>query len=210
MENRPDSIYLNSRRVCSDECARETKDLQNDGMFKYTMYQDLKVQCDDNKIRFPNCAWDHVNLTGRTGYGLSDACAVDNYSSLRNDQSQLTRDRCPIQLYTRIFQGCPNLRIGTADPDVEMPILQGTGPSTLEGTVYACKKTLTEKTTYNFPDLIGCVKEVQNPKHIIDPYTRGGIDTRSYVRRQEMLRNCETKQPRRNMNGAVGPVSRHW
>lgn len=192
-----DSVFLNSRRVCSDSCANEAKDLQNDNIYGYTMYQDLYVGCDGAHARFPQFAYDHVNLTGRTGYGVAEGCVVDNYSSLRNDPSQLTRDRCRIQLFSRIFQGCPNLKPGVVDPDQEMPILQGTGSSTLDGTVYPCKKTITELETKHFEPLVDCVKEVQKPEHIVEPWVRGGDDTRSYVRRQELLTACGNIGPRR-------------
>ena len=185
-----DRVFMDSRRLCSDSCAKETKDMQNDGMYGYTMYQDLKVQCNNDDVRFPEFAYSHVNLHGRTGVGLADACAVDKYSALRNDPAQLTRDRCRIQLFSRIFQGCPNLRAGTVDPDVEMPILQGNGSDTYNGTVFACKKALTEQTTNKFPSLIECVKEVQKSEHIVEPWIRGGDDTRSFVRRKEMLGVC--------------------
>lgn len=192
-----DSVFLGSRRVCSDNCAKEAKDVQNNGMFDYSMYQDLKVDCDGKGARFPGFAYDHVNLSGRTGYGIAEGCVVDNYSMLRNDPAQMTRDRCRVQLFSRMFHGCPNLKPGIVDPDQEMPIVQGTGSSTLEGTVYACKKTLTEVQTKQFTPLVECTKEIQKAEHIVEPWVRGGDDTRSYVRRQEMLSACGQLGPRR-------------
>lgn len=185
-----DSVFLGSRRLCSDNCAKEAKDTQNDGVFKYTMYQDLKVNCDGKHARFPKFAYDHVNLSGRNGYGIAEGCVVDNYSALRNDPAQLTRDRCRIQLFSRIFQGCPNLKPGVVNPDQEMPLVQGTGSSTYEGVKYPCKKTITELTTKQFAPLTECAKEVQKPEHIVEPWVRGGDDTRNYVKRQELLSKC--------------------
>ena len=184
---------MNSRRVCSDDCAKEAKDNQNEGIYNYEIYQYLPIECDGTNARFPTFAHDHVNLRGRVGYGVAEGCIVDNFSALRNDPSQLTRDRCRTQLFTRIFQGCPNLKPGVADPDMEMPILQGTGSSTLEGVKYACKKTIMEQATNKFMPMLDCVKEVQKPEHVVEQWTRGGDDTRSYVKRQEYLKSCGYK-----------------
>jgi hypothetical protein len=192
-----DSVFLNSRRLCSDNCAKEAKDVQNDGVYKYMMYQDLKVDCDGKNARFPKFAFDHVNLSGRNGYGIAEGCVVDNYSSLRNDPSQLTRDRCRVQLFSRIFQGCPNLKPGVVNPDQEMPLIQGTGSTTYEGVSFPCKKTITEITTKQFDPLTECAKEVQKSEHIVEPWVRGGDDTRNYVKRQELLSKCGQMGARR-------------
>lgn len=191
MDNKAASVFMNSRRLCTDDCAKEAKDLQNESIFGYETYQHIPVECDGQHARFPGFAYDHVNLRGRAGFGVAEGCVVDNYSLLRNDPSQLTRDRCRTQLFTRMFHGCPNLKPGVADPDKEMPILQGTGSSTLEGVQYPCKKTIMEMTTNKFMPMIDCVKDAQKPEHVVEPWgPRGGDDTRSFVRRQEFLEAC--------------------
>jgi hypothetical protein len=184
------SVFLNSRRLCSDDCAKEARDLQNDGIYGYEMFQHLPVACDGVNARFPTFAYDHINLRGRAGYGVAEGCVVDRYSALRNDPAQLTRDRCRTQLFTRIFTGCPNLKPGVSDPDKEMPILQGTGSSTLEGVQFPCKKTIMEQQTNKFAPLLECVQQVQKPDHVVEPWVRGGEDTRSFVKRQEFLAAC--------------------
>lgn len=184
------SVFLNSRRLCTDDCAKEAKDIQNDSIANYELYQHLPVKCDGESARFPEFAYNHINLRGRTGYGVSDGCLIDHFSALRNDPAQLTRDRCRTQLFARMFQGCPNLKPGVSDPDKEMPILQGTGSQTLEGVQYRCKKTLMELQTNQLPPLIECIKEVQKEEHVVEPWVRGGEDTRSFVKRQEFLQAC--------------------
>lgn len=181
------SVFLDSRRVCSDDCAKEAKDTQNDTMYNYTMYQELPVKCESPAVRFPAFSYDHVNLRGRPGYGLADDCLVDQYSALMNDPAQMTRDKCRIQLFTRVFQGCPNLKPGVADPDVEMPIQQGLSSGTLEGVQYPCKRALMEMQHSKFIPLIDCMKDVQNPDHLVEPWVRGGDPTRDFVKRQEFL-----------------------
>lgn len=184
------NIYMNSRRLCSDRCAKEAKDSQNDSIANYDLYQYLPVECDGVQARYPAFSYDHVNLVGRVGYGVAEGCIVDNYSALRNDPAQMTRDRCRTQLYTRIFQGVPNLACGVGNPDAELSILQGTGSQTFEGVKYPCKKALMEEQLYKFDPLLDCVKQVQEPEHIVESWTRGGTDTRNYMLRQEFLKEC--------------------
>ena len=141
------SLFDSSHRLCNDDCAKEAKDIQNDNIFKYEVYQHLPVDCDNVHARYPEFSYNHVNLHGRVGYGVAEGCIVDNYSALRTDPAQLTRDRCRLQLFSRIFQGCPNLRGGMVDPDLEMPVIQGLGTRDLEGVKYTCKKALMELQT---------------------------------------------------------------
>lgn len=181
------SVFLDSRRLCSDDCANEAKDTQNDNMFNYSVYQYLPVPCESPKPRFPTFSYDHINLRGRPGYGVADDCLIDQDSAFRNDPAQMTRDRCPIQLFTRVFQGCPNLKPGVPNPDLEMPIQQGLSSGTLEGIQYPCKKAIMEM-TFNKPvPLVDCMKDIQDPDHLVEPWVRGGDVTRDYVKRQEFL-----------------------
>jgi hypothetical protein len=184
------STFMNSRRLCSDDCAKEARDLQNENAHGYRLYQHLPVDCDGKNARFPTFTYDHVNLRGRAGFGQAEGCVVDNFSALRNDPEQLTRDRCKVQLFSRIFQGGPNLKPGVANPDVEMPIKQGTGSSTLEGVQYPCKRQIMEQTTNQFMPMLDCIRDVQSAQHTVEPWVRGGDDTRSFVKRQEFLAKC--------------------
>lgn len=192
------SVFLDSRRVCSDDCAKEARDNQNDAIHSYMHYQHLPVACTNPNPRMPTFTYDHVNLRGRVGYGLADDCLVDQYSVLRNDPAQLTRDRCHIQLFTRIFQGAPNLKPGVPEPDMEYPITQGTSSGTLEGIEYPCKRAVMEMTTNKPMPMLPCVKDVQDPEHIVEPWIRGGDSTRDFVRRQEFLTKCGVNFDRKN------------
>jgi hypothetical protein len=185
-----DSVFMSSRRVCSDDCAKEARDTQNDGIYSYSMYHFQPVACKDPQASVPAFSYDHVNLRGRVGYGLAEDCVVDRYSSLRNDPAALTRDRCRTQLFSRIFQGCPNLKPGVPNPDAEMPIMQGISSKDVEGVQYVCKKTIMEKQTYTPIPLVNCMQDIQDPNHIVEPWVRGGEATRDFVRRQELLDSC--------------------
>lgn len=189
--------FLDGRRYRTDECAKECKDIQNDGIAGWTMYQHLPVQCVTPQGSSIDYQYDHPNLRARPGVGLAESCVVDKYSSLRNDPHQLTRDRCHIQLFQRIFQGAPNLRPGDPNPDVEGPLVQGTNNDTLEGSKLACKRSIMEMPMNNFVKLLPCMSDIQDPKNTVESWTRGGDDTRSWVRRQEMLKACSPENLRK-------------
>jgi hypothetical protein len=196
------ALFNGSKNVCSDDCAQEARDIRNEGIFGYETFHYLPVECDGEHARFPDFSYNHVNLRGRAGYGVADGCVVDKYSELRNDPAQLTRDRCRTQLFSRIFQGCPNLRGGVVNPDDEMPILQGTGSRDFDGYLFMCKRSLTELETYHPIPLLDCVKEVQNPVHCVESWVRGGDPTRDYIRRQEFLQQCGALTAARGGNAA--------
>lgn len=184
------NIFLDSKNYSTDCCAREAKDAQNEQLEKYFLYQFLPIQCKSPNMRSPDFQYDHPNLRARIGYGLADDCVVDQYSSLRNDPKQLTRDRCKIQLFERVFQGCPNLKPTVDDPGKELPLQQGLSSTTLEGVKFSCKKTIMEQPTYQFVPLVDCMKDIQNPKYVVEGWTRGGDPTRDFVRRKEFLNRC--------------------
>lgn len=185
----PAYIFDDSNRVGSDQCEKQARDAQNESISKYSLYQYMPVACESPNARYPDFSYDHVNLRGRVGYGLSDDCLVDKYSKLRNDPAQLTRDRCHIQLFERVFQGCPNLKPGVPNPDKEMPIQQGVSTSDLEGVKFTCKKTLMELTTNQPIPLLDCMQSIQSPDHIVEPWVRGGDATRDFVKRQEFMQS---------------------
>lgn len=40
------------------------------------------LECESPNVRLPAFMYDHPNLRGRAGYGLSDPCLIDTYSDL--------------------------------------------------------------------------------------------------------------------------------
>lgn len=194
-------LFQEHPSVRTDNCARMTKDSQNDRNFSFQVNNYLPVDCVSPHMRSPDVQYDHPNLRAKIGYGLTDDCLVDIYSGLRNAPEQLTRDRCRVQLFTRIFQGVPNLRPGMPNSDKEMPLLQGTPGSIGEGTSLPCKKTLAEVDYNRFVPLVDCLKnEVQKPDNIIPPWVNGGVMTRDFVRRQEWNKACGMQFDARNNN----------
>jgi len=188
--------FLSSHRYGTDACARECKDAQNDDIHGWTMYQHFPVACEQPYGREPEFQYDHVNLRARVGVGNADACLVDAYSQLITAP---TRGRCRLQLFERIFQGCPNLRPGNPDPDVESPLVQGTSSKALEGGGQVpCGRDLFANPELHFTPLVPCMRDVQSVEHVVETgWVRGGSDTRSFVRRQELLKSCAPEHLRR-------------
>jgi len=184
------AVFLDSRRYGSDCCAQEAKDAQNNAIYGYTSFQHLPADCHKPNMRSLDFQYDHPNLRASIGYGVADNCVVDSYSALRNDPNQLTRDRCKVQLFERIFQGVPNLKPGVPAPEKEMPLKQGISSTTLEGVQFSCKKSIMEQTTKHPIPLLDCMKGIQTAESTVEPWVRGGDNTRDFVRRQQFLQQC--------------------
>lgn len=175
-------MYNADANLSSDVCWKNAKDTNNNNIEKYALYFNDTARENKPYGSLPTFVLDHVNLRGRPGYGLSDDYLVDNYSTLRNNPDAMTRDRCPIQLHTRVFVGGPKLKgcKQTKDTDIqnELDILSGSDTRNMG---YKCNKSIMEENLNNMIPLLDCIKEVQNPNNIIPSWTRGGEDTRSYL-----------------------------
>lgn len=186
-------LFLDEPSLRNDKPTVEMRDRQNVGISNYSMENyayGWPTECHSPDARMAPFVYDHVNLRGRIGVGLSDDCLVDQYSSLRNDPAQMTKDKCKIQLFERVFQGTPNLRPGRVDPAMEMPLQQGVNNAVYEGSYLPCRKTLMEMPLKEFDPLLDCVKTVQDVEHVVEDWVRGGIPTKDYERRQDFLRSC--------------------
>ena len=191
--SKPDQIFTANCSYNTDNCAVETREKQNTAISSYELYNSQLVPCNSaTAMRSPDCQYDHINLRANIGYGVSDSCTIDQYSLLRNDPHQMTRDRCHQQLFTRVFYDGPNLKPGIPDPITELELLEGGYSSTQNnGVDLPCKRTITVDGPKWFYPLIDCIKtEVQNPAHIVPPWINGGEPTRDFVRRQEFLNTC--------------------
>lgn len=179
--------YDMENNMCSDSCWQQNKNIQNEKINDYYTYQTQLMECQLNKVRMPDFIYDHINLRGRPGYGLADPCLIDNYSELINNKESLTRDRCRIQLFKRLFDACPGLKGSSGDLTRELDILTGTDTSfyvagqTDDGDskyINSCKKGIMEQQINQPIPLIDCLKDIQNPEHIIPIWTNGGENTR--------------------------------
>jgi hypothetical protein len=179
--------------ICSDSCWEESKNYGNKKINEYQTYSTQLVDCEAPNIRIPEFMYDHVNLRGRPGYGLADACLIDNYSRLINNKEGLTRDRCKLQLFRRLFDAGPTMKGSLGDINSELDILTGSDSSfygsTGVNTSISCKKTIMEQQIKQPIPLVDCLKDIQNPEHIIPMWTNGGEDTRSYINRLNFNKN---------------------
>lgn len=171
---------------CSDNCWSVSKDMHNEEISNYYLYSTNFVECKAPNVRMSDISLNHVNLRGRPGYGLADDCLIDQYSSLRNDPNANTQDRCHIQLFERIFAGGPRLKSSTGDIDKELDVLSGSDTNP-----FKCNKMIMELQTNKLIPLLDCIKDVQDPDHIVPKWVNGGEDTRSYVNRAEFNKNCK-------------------
>lgn len=188
--NKERKFYIDSS-LQSDDCWLNAKDNYNTQIRSYTLYNNDSSKETNESGSLPTVFADHINLLGRPGYGLADDYLIDVYSSLRNDEAAVTRDRCPVQLYTRIFKGGPRLRGQPGDINAELDLVSGSDTRSLlsvnsvkgerNNDMMCHNKTIMEQTTNVLPPVLDFVKDMQNPDNIISSWTRGGEDTRSYV-----------------------------
>ena len=198
----PDKIYTANSSYRTDCCATETRELQNNAINSYELFDSQLVPCNSKTaMRSPEYQYEHVNLRAGIGYGLSDSCTIDQYSHLRNDPNQLTRDKCRMQLYTRVFFDGPNLRPGVIDSDQELGLIEGGySSSQRDGVDFQCKRSLYVDGVARMTPMLDCIKkDVQNPKNIIPTWINGGEPTRDFVRRQEFLESCGYQNQGRNV-----------
>jgi hypothetical protein len=101
--------------------------------------------------------------------------------------TQMTHDKNRQQLCVRTTTGGPNLDKGGLLPNIDSRLKNGDDTSDIKACDIVSEKSFIP---YTFYDLKPCVKEVQNPKHIVEPWKRGGEATRDYVRDNEYLQKC--------------------
>jgi hypothetical protein len=186
------TFFDKQNNMCSDSCWEEAKNYGNNKINDYYTFSTQLVECKEPDVRMPEFYYDHVNLRGRPGYGLADACLIDDYSRLVNNYDSVTRDRCRLQLFKRLFNGCPLFKAQSGDINAELDLLAGTDSGLLGGIGKngACsKKGIMELQIKNPIPLVDCMKDIQNPDHIVENWTRGGEDTRSYINRLNFNNN---------------------
>lgn len=173
-----DNIFNTNNSTNSDECWKLSKDAYNDSINKYYLYSTNDTNCNPPNVRMPDFYLNHVNLTGRPGYGVADSCVINEYNNLVKNDDLMTHDKCKIQIIERLFKGCPAIKGSEGDITKELDILSGSDTNPL-----CCKKTIMEMQTRKPEPLLDFIKEVQNPDHIVPVWVNGGEDTRSYINR---------------------------
>lgn len=187
------SYFDKQNNICSDSCWEEAKNYGNNKINSYYTYDNQLVDCEAPNVRMPDFMYDHVNLRGRPGYGVSDPCLIDNHSKMINNVDGVTRDRCKLQLFKRLFSAPPLFKGQSGDINSELDILSGSDSGGIYNNNainrYGCKKTIMEQQIKNPIPLLDCMKDIQNPDNIVPIWTNGGEDTRSYINRLNFNRN---------------------
>lgn len=171
--------FENENRVGSDSCAQIAEDTQNSKIQNYMLYNYQLVnteKCNNKDEVKQFMVENHMRI--KDGYGQTNSCFIDDNTSVRYtdnvDKKQNT------QLFSRTFQAVPDLRKGDVNTEVEDVVIQG---ETTYNDFECHGKTLDV-----FTPMIGCLKEsVQNPNHIIPPWTWGGEPTRDTLNQKEFL-----------------------
>ena len=184
------TYFESQNNICSDTCWMDYKNHGNEKIMNYQTYEQFSqlIPCETPNVRLPAFMLDHPNLRGRAGYGLTEPCLVDTYNDLLKNDELMTRDRCRIQLFSRIFTGVPHLKGCAGDINKELELLAGSDTNNL-GTSTICRKSLMELQTHNPIPLIDCMKDIQNPDNIVPIWVNGGEDTRSYINRKNFNKN---------------------
>jgi len=182
------TYFESQNNICADVCWADYKNHGNEKIVNYNTYEQYSqlIPCESPNVRVPAFMLDHPNLRGRAGYGVSDGCLIDTYNTLVKNDEMMTRDKCKIQLFSRIFTGVPQLKGCGGDITRELDLLSGTDTGSSTG---VCKKSLMElQIKYPIP-LVDCMKDIQNPDNIVPIWVNGGEDTRSYINRMNFNKN---------------------
>jgi len=104
------------------------------------------------------------------GFGNTNYCEIQKDNEIRNGK-QLTNDKNKQQLFHRMFQGVPNLNRGGLVSDVQSKIQIGDDTRTDKPCNVLSEVSTLDLSMY---PLLPCVKQQQNPKHIINESFLGG------------------------------------
>lgn len=188
-------IFNQVKGLEDDVCYLSVEELQNQAMNNYMLNNYFMGSClsqDNKNTRSEEAVEQFAMENGMTlfnGYGNTNVCDMEDDNKLRNGV-QLTNDKNKRQLFKRIFEAVPSLSRGGLIADVQSKIQ--IGDDTRQDK--PCN-VLSEVSTLDlqFTPLLDCVKQQQNPKHIINEVMtsgmRGGIGTR-----MELDERCKSKQ----------------
>lgn len=169
----------------SEECALRARDRVNQDVTNYALFNPFVTseqndQCENAIAKLQEFSTENY-LQLRDGVGVTNACRVDTDNDLR--MFNLTNNREITQLDTRLFKGAPFVGKGSLNnTDAESSLLQG------DNTYNSEECTGSSVLDNVFQPMLPCLQEsIQNPVHIIPPWTRGGESTRDTLKQSEFL-----------------------
>jgi hypothetical protein len=188
------NIFNQVKGLEDDKCYLQVTDLMDQSMNNYMLNNYFMGSClsQDNKNTRKEEAIEQFamdnGMTLFNGYGNTNVCDMEDDNKMRNGK-QLTHDKQKRQLFQRIFHDVPALSRGGLIADVQSKIQIGD-----DTRVQRSCNVLSEVSTLDlqFTPMLDCVREIQNPKHIINEHFLGnsriGIDTR-----MELTNDCSKR-----------------
>lgn len=172
MESSP-KLFFDLHRPTDDKCYATVEEDYNKSQFEYTTYNYYN-QKRDSLVDF---ASSHVNLRfGDGANGLPSPDTVDIDSALRNDKTWTPRG--VQQLAVRTYHAVPDLSGGSVqDTKAEERLVLG--EHTFDRSM-ALSGVHIEQQYYPLVETLRT--EVQDSRHIVEPWIRGGDNTREASR----------------------------
>ena len=176
--------FIHQDGIGSDKCAVKARNLTNVSIMDYQLWNTYDCSKDDAIDDF---GADHINLHFKNGYGFTSPCLVDTDTKLRID-GMWTSEKAKSQMFTRFYKASPDLSKGTLKPDVESRLVQGENTSRAK----ICFRHA-EVDFDRFMPMLPCLDgEIQNPRHLILPFSRGGEDSRQIMRSRQPMYDRQT------------------
>lgn len=166
-------LFFDLHRPTDDKCAYTVEEDQNKSLFDYNVYNYFGKGI-KNLVDFTS---DHVNLRFGDGVnGLASPETIDTDSAFRNDKKWTPRG--VQQLPVRTYHAVPDLSGGSVH-DTKGEETVAWGDATFNRSTALSGVFLEQQFEPLVPALRG---EVQDPSHIVEPWTRGGDHTREASR----------------------------
>ena len=171
--------FVNQNKLGSDKCAIKARNLTNDSILDYQLWNTYNCKKDESIDSF---GADNINLHFKNGYGVTSPCLVDKDTELRIN-GVWTNEKAKSQMFTRFYVANPNLSKGTLLPYIESRLVQGENTGRTKDCFYHGEADFDR-----FMPLLPCIEtEIQDTRHIIMPFARGGEDSRQVMRGRQPM-----------------------
>lgn len=173
-------------RLNDDDCELADKRRQSEAMSSYNLasfYASNVPACNKEVAALAAC---HNNLHFRDGYGIANACVIDEDSKFRMGAQQ-TNSPHRQNLKGRVFHGGPHFERGAVLPGTESELIQS--EISRERRPCLAEEQIGDRV---MTPMVKCLAStVQDPKHIVvSDWRWGGDDTRAWVRDEDYLKRC--------------------
>lgn len=171
------AIFNWENKLSQDACAQLSRQRENEGINDYVMFNFYKEDCKKTAEKLEKFAYDNPNLRFRYGYGVADACVIDN-DSVSRYSTELTHGPEKQQLQMRNFHAVPDFSRGTLAPNTESLLINGLDTSGER----ECDR-LTEKDFNRFVPYVDCFdKFIENAAIALPEMNSIGANSRDIVR----------------------------